>query len=164
MNADLAKTLDDLGPEYAEFVRALRRSREVEPSGAVTIAPPRVWRRWTWRHLAAAASLAALLASLPVIIDGARGPRPAPGGEASASAYTLALAGDGHVPVDELVRTQNADGSWANDYLTRQNAAALRGVGEANTAYRRALRYLRAKGLAPLTEDELTERRAMVKS
>ncbi len=56
-----------------------------------------------------------------------------------------------------LIATQRADGSWENDYLTRQNAAALREAqtAESRLAYRRAVRYLRSKGLEPLSQLEL---------
>ena len=62
--------------------------------------------------------------------------------------------------VAAIVRTQHADGSWDNDFLTRQNAAALRAAsGDApRIAYRRAVRYLRAKGLTPLSDAELRAR------
>ena len=49
--------------------------------------------------------------------------------------------------VQEMIRTQRPDGGWANDFLTRQNAAALRLCpGEkAQIAYRRAVRNLRLR-------------------
>lgn len=76
--------------------------------------------------------------------------------------YTLAYAGDA-AAVDEIVRSQRSDGSWANDFLTEQNAAVLRtagtGAGKAVTvAYRRAVRYLRSRGLRPLSDAELRKR------
>ncbi len=81
---------------------------------------------------------------------------------ASASPYVLAYGGEGSV--DELVRTQRADGSWENDFLTRQNAAALRGSERASVAYRKAVRYLRSRGLAPLPDDEFRARALLVRN
>ena len=80
-----------------------------------------------------------------------------------ATPYTLALTPT-PAAIDEIVRTQAADGSWANDFLTRQNAAALREVDATSVAYRKAVRYLRTKGLAPLTDDELHVLAARAKS
>ncbi|MBQ6137808.1 MAG: hypothetical protein IJI73_10615, partial [Kiritimatiellae bacterium] len=59
-----------------------------------------------------------------------------------------------------ILASQRADGSWTNDFITRQNAAALR-RGEsaaAKVAYRRAVRYLRSRGLSPLSDEELRDR------
>ena len=50
--------------------------------------------------------------------------------------------------VDEMLATQNPDGSWQNDFLTRRNAAALRGIPAARVSYKKAVRYLNAKGLS----------------
>ncbi len=51
--------------------------------------------------------------------------------------------------VDEMIATQNPDGSWKNDFLTRRNAEALRfcGTPAARIAYKKAVRNLRAKGV-----------------
>ena len=53
--------------------------------------------------------------------------------------------------VSEMIATQNPDGSWKNDFLTRRNAAALRVCGDpaARIAYKKAARYLSFKGLLP---------------
>ncbi|MBR1921790.1 MAG: hypothetical protein IJ829_07315, partial [Kiritimatiellae bacterium] len=73
--------------------------------------------------------------------------------------YTIAYAPTEEA-LEELVASQRADGSWGNDFLTRQNAAALRSSPDARMqiAYRRAVRYLRTKGLAPLSDGELKSR------
>lgn len=49
--------------------------------------------------------------------------------------------------VDEMIASQNADGSWANDFLTRHNAEALRQSADpaAQIAYKKAMRNLRLK-------------------
>lgn len=51
--------------------------------------------------------------------------------------------------IDEIIRTQNPDGSWQTDFLTRRNADALLACSspEAKLAYRKAMRNLRARGL-----------------
>ena len=156
MNADLEKTVEELGPAYRDVVARLRASREVEPTriGLKALAPGRASRS-PLSYLVAASLVAALaLAALYVA------PR---GGDAAAevplTVYTVASA-----PTEEalelILASQRADGSWSNDFLTRQNAAALRASGDERmrVAYRRAVRYLRTKGLAPLTDAELKAR------
>ena len=51
--------------------------------------------------------------------------------------------------VKELIRTQNPDGSWKDDALTRRNAEVLRTCrsDEAQAAYRKAIDNLRSRGL-----------------
>ena len=48
-----------------------------------------------------------------------------------------------------MIATQNADGSWKNDFLTRRNADALKGCADpaAQIAYKKAMRNLRAHGV-----------------
>ena len=152
MNADLEETLDELGPEYRAVAARLRAAREVEPSGTCAFSFPRTewWRRAGYL---AAASLAVALGIALFCQDAAVSPREP---YAGAKVYTVAYA-----PTEEaleiIVASQKADGSWSNDFLTRQNAAALRASGDERMriAYRRAVRYLRTKGLSPLTDDEL---------
>lgn len=154
MNGDLESTLNELGPEYRAVVARLRASSEVEPSRRGQFAPPRLlWRRAGYL---AAASLVVLLGLSVFLHDAANAPREP---YAGAKIYTVAYA-----PTEEalevIVASQRADGSWSNDFITRQNAAALRMSDDARMkiAYRRAVRYLRSKGLSPLTDDELKER------
>ena len=155
MNGDLEKTLNELGPEYRDVVARLRSAREVEPSGTRAFSLPRT--EW-WRHVGyrVAASLLVALGLSIFMQDAANAPREP---YAGAKVYTVAYA-----PTEEaleiIVASQRADGSWSNDFITRQNAAALRASEDARMkiAYRRAVRYLRSKGLAPLTDDELKVR------
>ena len=155
MNGDLESTLNELGPEYRDVVARLRSAREVEPSGTRAFSLPRTewWRRAGYL---AAASLAVALGLSIFMQDAANAPREP---YAGAKVYTVAYA-----PTEEalevIVASQRADGSWSNDFITRQNAAALRASDEARMkiAYRRAVRYLRSKGLSPLTDDELRVR------
>ena len=155
MNGDLESTLNELGPEYRDVVARLRSAREVEPSGTRAFSLPRTewWRRAGYL---AAASLAVALGLSIFMQDAANAPREP---YAGAKVYTVA-----YDPTEEalevIVASQRADGSWANDFITRQNAAALRASDDARMkiAYRRAVRYLRSKGLSPLTDDELKVR------
>ena len=152
MNGDLEKTLNELGPEYRDVVARLRSAREVEPSGTRAFSLPRT--EW-WRHVGylVAASIVVAL-GLSIFMQGAANAPREP--YAGAKVYTVAYA-----PTEEalevIVASQRADGSWTNDFFTRQNAAALRASEDARMkiAYRRAVRYLRSKGLAPLTDEEL---------
>ena len=156
MNADLEKTVEELGPAYRDVVARLRASREVEPTriGLKALAPGRASRSPV--SYLAAASLAAALA-LAVLYVAPRGGDAA--AEVPLTIYTVAYA-----PTEEalelILASQRADGSWSNDFLTRQNAAALRASGDERmrVAYRRAVRYLRTKGLSPLTDAELKAR------
>ena len=147
MSEDLESTLDELGPAYREVVGRLRAAQEVEPTrrGIVRVN----WRRWTASLVAATilvvVGFSVLTSRTPVDSSSVAGP------------YTLALDLN-DTAIGELVRTQRADGSWDNDFLTRQNAAALKDVASAKVAYRRAVRYLRAKGLTPLSPEELRHR------
>ena len=158
MNADLEATLDELGPGYRAVVGRLCAAATVEPRAE----RPRgqaPWRRgpalwWPRAGYLVAASLFAAIA-LAIFLQPTR-PTAVPG---SARIYTVAYARD-EAALKELVASQRADGSWDNDFLTRQNAAALRGVAMARVPYRKAVRYLKAKGLSPLTDAELRARGA----
>lgn len=170
MNADLEATLKELGKEYRPVVDRLRAGREVEPrrSPAHLRLPRSGWRiARIAASLAVIAGGAALLLNLRMMTP--RGPQQAanpiaeqnrtvessvPAASPPRTPYELALAEDGST-LQEILRTQSADGSWANDVLTRQNAAALREADATSVAYRKAVRYLRTKGLAPLSADEL---------
>lgn len=159
MNADLEKTVGELGPGYRDVVARLRAAREAEPEKAPVLgragAAPWCAARSPFSYLAAASLVAALALAVLYVM-----PR---GGSAAAevplTVYTVAYA-----PTEEaleaIVASQRADGSWSNDFLTRQNAAALRASDEdrMRVAYRRAVRYLRSKGLSPLTDEELRQR------
>ena len=141
MNADLERTLEELGPGCRAVVDRMVGAFDGAAAPADRVVPRRIafWRR--------PALLVRPAAPAEPAVDAAR------------SAYVLAYSPDA-ATVAAIVRTQHADGSWDNDFLTRQNAAALRAAsGDApRIAYRRAVRYLRAKGLAPLSDAELRAR------
>ena len=155
MNGDLESTLNELGPEYRDVVARLRSAHDIEPSGTRAFSLPRT-ERWRRAGYLVAASLAVALGLSIFMQDAANAPREP---YAGAKVYTVAYA-----PTEEalevIVASQRADGSWTNDFITRQNAAALRASDDARMkiAYRRAVRYLRSKGLSPLTDDELKVR------
>ena len=147
MTEDLERTLGELGPECRAAVGRLVAGAQVEPTPGrlAKFFPPR--RRALPRQpLLAAASVLVLLGIGSVFLrseDRAAAPN-----SGAAHEYRLAeMQGDG--AVEEMIRTQNADGSWQNDFLTRRNAAALaRSSGaEARTAYKKAMRNLRVRGL-----------------
>ena len=156
MNKDLETTLDELGSGCRAVVSRLKASRELELAGTACRRPQAADFAWRRAGYLVAASLSAAVAFLLFFRDAADAPRPR---FPSANIYTVAYA-----PTEEaleaIAASQRADGSWANDFLTQQNAAALRASGEERMriAYRRAVRYLRTRGLAPLTDDELKAR------
>lgn len=146
MNSDLENTLAALGPGYREMVLRMKAPFE----------PRRNCVRFAAYLVAASLALAFVLASL------FSPPTASSGAKRKPAIYTAAYRGD--AAAHELVATQNADGSWENDFITRQNAAALRNVAGASVAYRKAVRYLRSRGLAALTDDELRSRAAFAAS
>lgn len=147
MTKDLEDTLSELGPGFREVVERLRLC-DAELSAPRRFAP--------LPYLAAASVAAAALAAACIFAARTGATR-----GAATAAYTAAY-GRGGAAISEMVASQRADGSWANDFLTMQNAAALRGArGEgAAVAYKKAARYLRSKGRRPLTDDELRQRAA----
>lgn len=145
MNADMEQTLDELGVGYREMVLWMRRHGEIEP-GAINRKPVGGGFAFSAKY-AVAAAIAIAICFVAVFTTTSRHPR-------SSQTSPYALAYGGAAATAEILRTQMADGSWGNDFLTRQNAAALRGVAAASVAYRKAVRYLRSRGLSPLTDAE----------
>lgn len=148
MTKDLEETLNELGPEYRSVVGRLR----------APFAPP---RRSPLPYLLAA-SLIAVVGFSIWCLPGSECRRE--GSVASAPrVYTVAYANDEYA-LQAIVDSQQSDGSWSNDYLTMQNAAALRKAGDAASqiAYKRAVRYLRTKGLDPISDAELRQRSVRV--
>lgn len=153
MSEDLEKTLAELGHGYGDVVSRLKAAREIEPRRR----PLAVSRRQFWRPFAAvAASLlfATLLTSMVIERGDSRDEQGALA-LLPRNAYSLAFNAADKASLDEIKRTQNADGSWQNDYLTRQNAAALREIDSSSVTYRKAVRYLKSRGLDPLSRAEL---------
>lgn len=73
--------------------------------------------------------------------------------------YTVAYAPD-ETALASIISSQRPDGSWDNDFITCQNAAALRNAegAEMQVAYKKAVRYLKSRGLRPLSDEELKAR------
>ena len=150
MNRDLEGQLDEMGPEYRAVVdRLLAAYRHsdvrTEPSAGTAAEKSRVGRiaGWSAAYLVAASLLVFL--GLAVVF---RSPRTEAGVDRSPSEYLLAHLKD-DASARELLRTQNPDGSWKNDFLTRQNAKALAGRADeaSRIAYKKAMRNLRQRGL-----------------
>ena len=152
MTKDLEDTLRELGDEYRPVVARLRSAyapdrRRAEP----TVPRGPFAAAWGVGLLSAAALLAFL--GVGVFFRG--------GGEQEQKVYTVRAADAAHeymlaivrddAAVQEMIRTQRPDGGWGSDFLTRQNAAALRlcGSDAAQLAYRRAMRNLRLRGSRP---------------
>ena len=162
MSRDLELQLDEMGPAYREVVGRLRAA--YAPSGRARIAFS--GRDALGLRLRRACALGSgrvrgwLVAASLLVIAGAGvifRAGPVRSGDSARSAYALAYLADDSA-VEEIVRSQNPDGSWANDFLTRQNAAVLRGRASTRVAYKRAVRYLRMRGLCPLSDAELKSR------
>ena len=165
MTKDLEDTLNELGPEYRSVVDRLLSM----PSAPGTILSPLRPKRQALsaRHYLLAASLflvvglaiwnftSTIFHSSFFIFHSSPSPSSAP------AVYTVAYASD-EFALRAILDSQQSDGSWSNDYLTMQNAAALRKANDeaSQIAYKRAVRYLRTKGLGPLSDDEFQRRSA----
>ena len=139
MTEDLEGTLSTLDGAHREMVVRMKSCFAPAPVFAVR-------RRPHCGALAAAALVA--IAACGIAASLRRGQSSA---SPHPSAFRLASVGDA-AAVAEILRTQNADGSWQTDFLTRQNARLLASVDSpaASLARRRALRNLRVRGLAEL--------------
>ena len=149
MTRDLEETLEELGEGYRPVVdRLLAAYRPSEPSEDYSSGrqPSIRMAGWGVAMLSAAALLVFLGFGLVF-----RGAAPAKVYTVRASdaahEYQLAVIRDDRA-VQEMIRTQRPDGGWGNDFLTRQNAAALRLCPDENAkiAYRKAMRNLRLRG------------------
>ncbi|MBR2921356.1 MAG: hypothetical protein IKC27_08390 [Kiritimatiellae bacterium] len=152
MSEDLDRTLNELGVEYVSVVARLKTLREVVPAGRAH-ARKRKWLSWTASAVAASLIIAAALA---VFFNG---PEASCNHASQSSAnsrmpYMLAFSASDKDVLEEIKRTQNPDGSWMNDSLTRQNAAVLKKFDGKSIACRKAARYLRFKGIPPLSDSE----------
>ena len=139
MNADLEKSLEELGPGCGEVVARLKNACEIECGPGRRATGGSRFVRGSYLAAAALLLVAALAIHFrPVTPDSQRSARhstPAP------REYAMTTA--------EMIDSQNPDGSWANDFLTRRNAAALRPLTDAasRVAYKKAVRNLRLRGL-----------------
>ena len=170
MSRDLEEQLDELGPAYRDVVARLRAAREAEPGEARRQATAdgrqrRFGRQATTGSRQRRSSFVVrrlsylVAASLAVVLGFAffRSPKIGQPKDAplytvrvtdAERAYALAVLRDDKA-VQELIRTQNPDGSWKTDALTRRNAELLKTCRSeaAQAAYRKAMDNLRARGL-----------------
>lgn len=152
MSEDLDRTLNELGGEYVSVVARLKTLREVEPIGKTYARK----RKWLFRTASAVAASLIIAAALAVFF---KDPEASHSHASQSSAnsqmpYMLAFNASDKSVLEEIKRTQNPDGSWMNDSLTRQNAAVLKKFDGKSIACRKAARYLRLKGIAPLSDSE----------
>ena len=130
MSRDLEEQLNEMGPEYRAVVARLRAAHEVQGM--------RDEGRGVKEWLVAASLL--IMVGFGVFFLRPKASHPsslAP----HPSEYTM--------DISEMIATQNPDGSWKNDFLTRRNAAALKACGDpaARIAYKKAVRNLRLRGI-----------------
>ena len=143
MSRDLDEQLDEMGPEYREVVARLRAGREAEFGQRTTDSRQRslsfVLCPLSW--LVAASLLVILGLSAIFCHSNIRTFEHSNNSPFGPSEYRASVA--------EMIVTQNPDGSWKNDFLTRRNAAALKVCGDpaAQIAYKKAVRNLRLRGI-----------------
>jgi len=132
MNADLEEQLKEMGADYQSVVARLRAAKTVEPK---TVG---LGRRSTAEWLVAASLLIAL--ALSVLLLPSYPPH---------SSHPSRIPLEYRLSPAEMIASQNSDGSWQNDFLTRRNAEILAKCDglAARIAYKKALRNLRAKGI-----------------
>ena len=143
MSSDLEEQLDEMGPEYRKVVARLKNAREADfrretlDMGRRGLMPE-VFRLKS--YLTAASLL--VFVGIGVVFLGRKDVRP----EAQDSGFGPR---EYRASVAEMIATQNPDGSWQNDFLTRRNAAALKVCGDpaARIAYKKAVRNLRSRGM-----------------
>ena len=132
MSMDLEETLEEMGPEYRAVVARLKTSLGAEPP--VSTRPAKVVRGW----LVAASLLLVVCLAVPCLPRFSGSSHPSPN---APHEYVMSI--------EEMIATQNADGGWKTDFLTRRNADALKNCGDfaAQVAYKKAVRNLRAHGV-----------------
>ena len=128
MSKDLEEQLNEMGPEYRAVVARLRASCSV----------PRASRPVP--YLIAASLLVVFGFGVFFVTSQPRN---------LATSQPAYGAHEYQMDVPEMIATQNPDGSWKNDFLTRRNAAALKLCSDpaAQIAYKKAARNLRLRGI-----------------
>ena len=139
MNRDLEETLNELGPDYRAVVARLRAGREAA-SGSRSSGDSRSSSRAAYL---VAASLLVLIGLTVVHLSQSQSQT------TNQKPQTPSCPREYRATVAEMIATQNPDGSWQNDFLTRRNAAALKDSDNlaAQIAYKKAMRNLRARGV-----------------
>ena len=155
MSKDLEEQLDEMGPEYRAVIARLRgvmgegedfRRKTGDARGRET----RDGRCGLASYVLGLKSYLTAASLLVILGLGVFFSTPQPLNP-STSQLTYG-AHEYQMGIPEMIATQNPDGSWKNDFLTRRNAAALKGSSNpaAQVAYKKAMRYLHAKGLEPM--------------
>ena len=153
MTEDFKETLDELGPEYIQVVDKLKNLGEIEPRNGRFFVKRSVFFKRIGVLLVA--SLTLVIAMTFYFVKSNWDKKGIAEIDISASKpYFLAFNLTDAKSIEEIKRTQKPDGSWNNDLLTRQNATSLMKVDKSSLAYRKAMRYLRSKGLSPLSDSE----------
>jgi len=136
MNADLEEQLKELGPECRAVVNRLRAAKTVESCTRGLGRRSRSTVEW----LIAASLLVAV--GLSIVFQTLQTP------QTPRTLQTFSGAREYRLSPAEMVATQNPDGSWQNDFLTRRNAEILAACDDpaARIAYKKAVRNLRSKG------------------
>ena len=139
MNRALEETLNELGPDYRAVVARLRAGREAA-SGSRSSGDSRSSSRAAYL---VAASLLVLIGLTVVHLSQSQSQT------TNHKPQTPSCPREYRATVAEMIATQNPDGSWQNDFLTRRNAAALKDSDNlaAQIAYKKAMRNLRARGV-----------------
>ena len=144
MSKDLEEQLNEMGPEYRKLVARLRGVREAEDVRRETLGVRRrgfVSKVFRLGSYLTAASLLVVF-GLGVFFATSQ-PRNLATSQPAYGAHEYQM------DVPEMIATQNPDGSWKNDFLTRRNAAALKLCSDpaAQIAYKKAARNLRLRGI-----------------
>ena len=143
MSRDLEETLNELGPDYRAVVARLRGAGEAQFGQRTTDSrqKPLAFVPRPLPYLMAASLLVVVGLSAIFIQSGNRAIEQSDNSPSAPREY--------RATVSEMIATQNPDGSWKNDFLTRRNAAALKLCGEpaAQIAYKKAMRNLRVRGV-----------------
>ena len=136
MSRDLEEQLDEMGPEYRAVVMRLRAGHEAADVLNVFRPRPKVLR-----PVLAAASLLVIV-GFGVFFLGLQDFR-------HETKDVRFAPREYRADVSEMIATQNPDGGWKNDFLTRRNAAALKLCSDpaAQIAYKKAARNLRLRGI-----------------
>ena len=156
MSKDLEEQLNEMGPEYRAIVARLRgamgegedfRRKTRDVRGRETRDGRRGLASYVFRlrSYLTAASLLVIRGLSAILIQ--------PNNRTTEQSNSCPFgAREYRADISEMIATQNPDGSWKNDFLTRRNAAALKGSSNpaAQVAYKKAIRYLHAKGLEPM--------------
>ena len=135
MSRDLEEQLDEMGPEYRAVAARLRAGCEAQNFSVFRL------KSKVLRPVLAAASLSALIGLGVLFLEQQDIRRETEDESFAPREYRASVA--------EMIATQNPDGSWKNDFLTRRNAAALKVCGDpaAQIAYKKAVRNLRLRGI-----------------